>query len=96
VSGWTVEYGAAALRDLRSLHQQEQRRVVEAVRGLAEDPRPYPHSRQLTGALAGMRRLRVGEVRVGYQVDEREHVVIVWVIGQRSRFYELMVGRVRR
>lgn len=95
MSPWIVEYDVAALRDLRSLHPREQRRVVAAVRKLAESPRRHPHSRQLSGGLAGMRRLRVGEIRVGYGVCEADHVVVVWVIGHRGSFYEFMSARVR-
>ena len=69
--------------------------IGTAIAGLAEDPRP-PASSALKSTLKGSRRLWVGDHRVGYQVDGRAHVVTVWIIGHRSKFYDKARRRVQR
>lgn len=96
MSRWAVRLVDAALRDLERLAKPEQRRVLAAIARLAEGARPHPQSRQLKGDLAHARRLRVGEVRVGYVIDEAEHTATVWAIGHRQRFHQIGAERMRQ
>jgi mRNA interferase RelE/StbE len=59
-------------------------RVMRAIENLAEDPRPRL-SRQLQGSPA--RRLRVGDYRVNYDVDDDHLEVFVAEIWHRQRGY---------
>lgn len=61
--------------------------IAEHLRALADDPRP-PGSVALKGALKGSCRVRVGEYRIGYQVDDEQRQVCVWQIGKRDKFYD--------
>lgn len=60
-------------------------RVLSAIRGLAEDPRPHPQSKNLQGRED--RRLRVGSYRVIYAVDEERQEVYVVEVFHRQRDY---------
>lgn len=66
-----------------------QQAIVDAVGSLADDPRPRG-SRKLTGSLAGLLglyRIRVGEYRVAYQIDDSERTVLIVRVGSRQQIY---------
>lgn len=90
---WRVQLEGPARRDLHSLHPHDQRRVVAALEKLTEDPRPHPQSKDLGGDLRGFRRLRVGEMRIAYEVQPAAQLVVVWAVGPRQGFYERLRGR---
>lgn len=74
-----------AERDLKSLarkNRQDYGRVLGALRALADDPKP-PGSRKLSGRESF--RIRVGDCRVIYLVDEL--VVEVLGVGHRREVY---------
>ena len=52
---------------------------------IGTDPRTHP--RRLRGRFAGERRLRVGDWRIRYEVDEAREVVIVLRVLPRSGAY---------
>ena len=73
-----------ALRELRKLPPSIEARVRGAIDGLADDPRP-PGCTKLRGR-AGWR-IRVGDYRVLYQVDDEARVVTVLRAGHRRDVY---------
>jgi mRNA interferase RelE/StbE len=79
----TVTEGA--LRQLRKLDPQARRRVQAAVELLAMQPRP-PAARQLLGG-AGRWRVRTGDYRVIYRINDGELVVLVVAVGHRREVY---------
>ena len=81
-----IEWTKPALRELRKLDQQAVRRILVAVSGLAQQPRPTG-TRQLAGQPAGIRRLRVGDYRVIYQVEDERVVVTVARVAHRREVY---------
>ncbi len=60
--------------------------LIQALEGLARDPRP-PGCRKLSGALAGSWRIRVRSHRILYETDDGRHVVLVAKIGPRQSIY---------
>lgn len=73
-----------AQRELADLPAHEYQRVAAALRALAEDPRP-PGCIKLT-ARDGWR-IRVGNYRVLYDIDDGERSVTVVHIGNRRDVY---------
>ncbi|TET69067.1 MAG: type II toxin-antitoxin system RelE/ParE family toxin [Candidatus Zixiibacteriota bacterium] len=73
-----------AQKELGKLPTGAYKRVREAVYRLGEDPRPKD-SRKLTGREGW--RIRVGEYRVIYEVDEKEETVLVLHVGHRRDVY---------
>ena len=61
------------------------RRIVELIQSLATDPRP-PACKKLAGR-DGAFRVRAGDYRVVYTVNDREIVVEVVKIGHRREIY---------
>jgi len=84
---YTVEFLPRALKQLHRLPRKVQRLVIAHVEALAGDPRPAD-SKLLHGALAGIRRVRMGAYRVLYEVQEERVLVLVIAVGPRSTIYE--------
>lgn len=67
-------------RELARVPQPDRDRIAEALRSLADAPRPYGF-KQLS---SGIYRLRVGNYRVIYRVLDDERLVIVGRVCRRS------------
>ena len=78
---YRVELAPAAQRQLRRLPPGDAARLRAPMLGLADDPRPRG-SVPITGTT--YLRLRVGDLRVVYLVDDREPLIIVLQVARRS------------
>jgi mRNA interferase RelE/StbE len=81
---YTVLILRRAQRELQRLPQEDYERVREALRGLAQHPRP-PGCLALTGR-AGWR-IRIGDYRVIYEIDDMQHTVTIVHVGHRRDVY---------
>jgi mRNA interferase RelE/StbE len=84
---YAVRWRTSAERDFSALPRDAQVRILVRVEALADSPRPAA-SAALAGPLAGLRRLRVGDYRIAYVVDDAERTVGIVALGHRSKFYE--------
>jgi mRNA interferase RelE/StbE len=75
----------AASKAMLKLPAADARRVDQAILTLAEDPRPVG-SQKLKGG-NGERRIRAGDYRIIYEVDDGVLVVVVITIGHRREVY---------
>jgi len=82
---YRIELAARAERDLRRLDRRVQARVVAALRGLAMDPRAHPNVKRLVDREGY--RLRVGEYRVLFQIEDDRLIVLVLQVGHRREVY---------
>jgi mRNA interferase RelE/StbE len=85
MASYSVELTHTAEKQLRRLAKRDRSRVVEAIRKLAEKPRPHG-ARKLQG-YDDVYRIRVGHYRVVYEVFDDRIVVIVLKIGHRKDIY---------
>lgn len=76
----------AATRDLAKLDAPVARRIVNRVRWLAENLDEIKLE-ALTGDLAGLYKLRVGDYRVVYEILHSEQAIIVHLVGHRREIY---------
>jgi mRNA interferase RelE/StbE len=74
-----------AERELRSLDREPQLRIVTALRQLATDPRRNPRVKRLSGRNGY--RMRVGDYRVLFQIEDSRLTVLVVQIGHRREVY---------
>ena len=74
----------SAERELRALPRQDLRRVTEHLQGLSRDPRP-PGCEKLSGH--DQYRIRQGDYRIVYVIDDAAHVVTLVKIGHRREVY---------
>ena len=82
---YSIEVTRTAEKQLKKLSRNDQRRVIEAVVALANDP--YPNGvRKLTG-YNDVFRIRVGRFRVIYSVSRKKLVVIILKVGHRKDVY---------
>jgi len=85
---WRVEFHRAAVRDLRKLDADGQRRVLRYLRERiagSEDPRRFGHA--LTGDRKGLWRYRVGDYRIVAAIEDDRFVVLVVTVGHRREVY---------
>jgi mRNA interferase RelE/StbE len=64
------------------------RRLNAAFDRLAADPLHHHSIKPLTGELQGSWRMRVGDIRIVYSVDEGRGIVFIEVIGFRGDVYK--------
>lgn len=72
-------------KDIRKIGREHIPRIVAGIESLAENPFP-PNSRKLVGATHS-HRLRVGEYRVVYLVDESSKAIEVQRVRHRKDVY---------
>ena len=82
---YTVNVGDAATKALRAIAKGDAERIRAKLRALAVDPRP-PGAERMQGS-DGELRIRVGDYRVIYEVNDAALVVLVITIGHRREVY---------
>jgi mRNA interferase RelE/StbE len=85
VTAYTVELLPAAARQLRKLDPQAQRRLVAVLELLADEPRPGG-AKKLTGG-DGEWRVRTGDYRIVYEIEDQVLRVLIVAIGHRREIY---------
>ena len=82
---YVVELSPAAARSLRKLDRHVQRRILGALVLLRETPRP-PAAKALVSH-PGYLRVRTGDYRVVYTIEDRRLLVLVLALGHRREVY---------
>lgn len=85
MSFYRIELRPAAARALRKLDPSIETRIQGAITLLGRDPRP-PGARKLQGR-EGFR-VRVGDYRIIYLIEDDILVVVVVTLGHRREVYE--------
>jgi mRNA interferase RelE/StbE len=75
----------AAEHDLKRLPIEIYRRVIDDIKGLTADPRPSG-CRKISGSKSDWR-IRIGDYRVVYEIDEKTKVVRVMRVRHRREAY---------
>ena len=74
-----------AERDLKKLSTDDFYRIITRIQALVEDPRP-DGCRKITGSKSDWR-IRIGEYRVIYEIDEKSSAVRIIRIRHRREAY---------
>jgi mRNA interferase RelE/StbE len=85
VAAYSIDVRPRARRSLRQLDPPVRKAVAQVIDSLATDPRP-PGFLPLTG-LRPYLRVRSGDYRVIYVVDDGAYVVTVAAVGHRREIY---------
>lgn len=89
---YQVFYRSSAEGDLKALQEPAQTAVRDAVKSLADNPRP-PGVKKLA-AMGNAYRIRVGNYRIGYSIVDEKLIVTVIAIAERGRIYPIMKRRI--
>lgn len=81
----TVAIASSARRDLKRIRGRTLRRIADAIDALADNPRP-PGVVKLAGE-DDLYRIRVGDYRLVYQIQDDRLIVLVVRIGHRREVY---------
>ena len=81
---YSIRIKESAAKDLRRVAKPHRTRIVAAIDRLAETPHL---GAALKGDLRGLRRLRVGDYRIVYEVRDDELVVLVVRVAHRRDAY---------
>ena len=86
MAAYRILIKASAGRELERLGTKSDRaRIVERIQALADDPRPHGYEK-----LAGYSdrfRIRQGNYRLVYLVDDQQHEVTIFKVGDRKDVY---------
>ena len=83
---YQIEITASAEKELDRLDAQVHRRIAAKILLLEDDPRPPRACRKLETPFEGYR-VRIGDWRVLYHVDDAKHAVTVYAVKHRSEAY---------
>ena len=83
---YQIVLAPSAARQLRKFDPDIRRRIQAVLELLAENPRP-PAATQLVGG-AGEWRVRTGDYRVVYEIDDGRLRILVLRMGHRREVYE--------
>lgn len=81
---YSVELESRARRELLDLPRNIQRRAADILEDLSNNPRP-PGAKKLTGQDGY--RVRTGDYRILYTIDDRKRMVRIYRIGHRREIY---------
>ena len=83
---YQISLRSRASKDTRKLDRQTLARVAKAIDSLADNPRP-PGCLKVKSEQR-LWRIRVGDWRIGYEIDDEACVVTVITVGHRREFYD--------
>ena len=84
MESYKVLIGRSAAGELEKIPKKDLRRIVERIRGLEAEPRP-----QGCEKLSAQERYRIrqGDYRIVYSIDDQDRTVEVVKIGHRSEIF---------
>lgn len=85
MGAYQIRWKRSAAKELKKLPQATLLRILQSVESLATDPRP-PGCRKLTGA-EHTYRIRVGDYRVLYTIEDDAVLVEIIRVGHRRDVY---------
>lgn len=83
---YAVTFKPSAAKELRKINRADQVRIAQKIQALASDPYPQGVKKIIGGD--GEFRLRVGNYRVIYTVEDGRLIILVLAIGHRREIYK--------
>ena len=81
-----IEVAPAAVRQLRKLDGTARRRIQAAIELIADEPRPSGAKKLVGGE--GAWRVRTGDYRIVYEINDGVLLVLVIAVGHRREIYQ--------
>ena len=84
---YRIEVRRRAQRTLDKLPESDFQAVIEAIKGLAQTPRPRGLEKIKS---TGLWRIRQGDYRIVYAIDDKESLVTIVRVGHRREIYRAL------
>ena len=84
---YRIEVRRRAQRALDKLPKSDFQAVIEAIKDLAQTPRPRGIEKVKS---TGLWRIRQGDYRIVYAIDDKESLVIIVRVGHRREIYRAL------
>lgn len=84
---YRIEYSKHILKSIEKIPKKDKLAIFEKIEALAINPRPEG-VKSLKGTLAGYHRIRVGNYRVIYHIEDKKLIILVVKIAQRGEVYD--------
>jgi mRNA interferase RelE/StbE len=81
---YRIEIAPASERQIRKLEATVRRQVLKKIEALGSNPRPVGVEKL---AVTGLYRVRVGDYRIIYDVEDKVSRVLVLKVGDRKQVY---------
>ncbi|RPJ82190.1 MAG: type II toxin-antitoxin system RelE/ParE family toxin [Deltaproteobacteria bacterium] len=85
---YRIEFAKKAAKFYQKTDTATAQRLNRVLERLTEDPFNLPNIKHLKGELAGSYRIRMGDIRIIYSVDQAARIVYIEVIGYRGDVYK--------
>jgi mRNA interferase RelE/StbE len=84
---YEIQFTPAARRIIKKFDRPIQERLLQRIETLAETPRPRG-AEKLKGKKRGYYRVRDGDYRIIYTIDDSKLVVLIVTLGNRKEVYD--------
>ena len=84
---YTVRISSSAAKEIQGLPKQEIPRVISKIEELADNPRPAG-CKKLIGTPEKLWRIRSGNYRIVYAIEDKVKIVEVRSVGDRKAIYK--------
>jgi mRNA interferase RelE/StbE len=81
---YSLQIKESAFKELRRIDKPDRIRIIAAIDSLPDNPWA---GKVLKGEMAGLRRLRVGNYRVVYEIIDQEVLILVVRVAHRRQVY---------
>ena len=85
MASYSLAFKKSVAKDLRSIPNQDVKRILKRIESLRENPR-VKGSVKLSGQ--EQYRIRQGVYRIVYEIKDKELIVLVVKVGHRSKVYK--------
>jgi mRNA interferase RelE/StbE len=82
---YNIEYTPRAGRDFKKLDKAIQRQILPKIEGLAKNPRP--HGAEKLEGEENLYRIRSGDYRIIYQIQDKALLILLVRLGHRREIY---------
>ena len=86
MASYSLSVRRSAEKELRRIPSKDLVRIVHRIKGLASQPRPV--GVETLNSEEGLCRIRQGDYRIIYQVDDEKGEVVIIKIGHRREVYD--------
>jgi mRNA interferase RelE/StbE len=81
---YSISIKQSAVKALAKIDKAQRSRLIDAIDKLKDNPGA---GGMLKGEFSGLRRIRIGDYRIVYEVKEQQLVILVIRIGHRKEIY---------